>query len=54
MREAFLPPDPAMLRKQADLYRRLAGVTRNRETAARLEALAERCQAQAEAPTEKA
>jgi hypothetical protein len=54
MRDVFLPPDPAMLRKQADLYRRLAGITRNCETAARLAALAERCQAQAEAARESA
>ncbi len=37
-----------MLRKQADLYRRLAGVTRNRETAAKLESLATSCLKQAQ------
>lgn len=54
MRDAFLPPDPAMLRKQADLFRRLAAVTRNRETADRLNSLADRYLAEAESLTEKA
>jgi hypothetical protein len=41
MRSAFLPPDAALLARQADLYRRLASVARSAETAARLKALAE-------------
>ena len=43
MESAFLPPDAALLSRQADLYRRLAAVARSRETADRLAALAAAC-----------
>ncbi len=49
MRSAFLPPDPALLARQADLYRRLAAAARSRETADRLGALAAACAAEAAA-----
>lgn len=46
MESAFLPPDAALLARQADLYRRLAAVARDAETAARLNALADECEAE--------
>lgn len=49
MGRLFAPPDQAALRKQADLYRRLAEVARSRETAAKLIALAVRFEAEAAA-----
>lgn len=47
MESAFLPPDAALLARQAALYRRLAAVARNPESAARLNALADDCAAEA-------
>lgn len=47
MRSAFLPPDAALLARQADLYRRLAAAASSAETAARLTSLADVCAAEA-------
>jgi hypothetical protein len=51
MESCFNPSDPADLRRQAYLYRRLAGLVRDTGKSDRLIALAVRCEELAEEPS---
>ncbi len=54
MQTPFTPLDPADLRRQASLYRRLSGIVRDAWQGDKLRALAARCEEMADEATDRA